>query len=296
MDKVTYNLHVDSNEMLLIKLNRVALSAKDLGISTATLEISGSSLDDWIADVKAYLEVKSYKSEKKKLDMLENNEKEYSKNGLLTKETSISENNEDNISVIDSIVEYKYDEYGNMIGRIEKSGDQYGYYVNEYNNMGSLEKTTKLATDNVTVEESTTYTLDYLERIVHMKNEKHLDDTIITDESTYVYNKNGAKTKESSNGRELTYTYNDMNQVVKTSEKNESGTSVMSTTFEYATLTDYYKWTTKKNLSNILCEKTYKNNSTQTYKVTYTDASGHILREESNGLIVDNTYDNQNNY
>ena len=26
---------------------------------------------DWIADVKAYLEVKSYKSEKKKLDMLE---------------------------------------------------------------------------------------------------------------------------------------------------------------------------------------------------------------------------------
>lgn len=157
------------------------------------------------------------------------NEKEYSKNGLVTKETSISENNEDNTSVIDSIVEYKYDEYGNMIGRIEKSGDQYGYYVNEYNNMGSLEKTIKLATDNVTVEESTTYTLDYLERIVHMKNEKHLDDTIITDESTYVYNKNGAKTKESSNGRELTYTYNDMNQVVKTSEKNESGTSVMST-------------------------------------------------------------------
>ena len=37
LDKVTYNLHVDSNEMLLIKLNSIALSAKDLGISTATL-------------------------------------------------------------------------------------------------------------------------------------------------------------------------------------------------------------------------------------------------------------------
>lgn len=49
------------------------------------------------------------------------------------------------------------------------------------------------------------------------------------------------------------------------------------------------------NLSNILCEKTYKNNSTQPYKITYTDASENILREESNGLIVDNTYDNQNN-
>lgn len=35
--------------------------------------------------------------------------------------------------------------------------------------------------------------------------------------------------------------------------------------------------------------------STQPYKITYTDASENILREESNGLIVDNTYDNQNN-
>jgi hypothetical protein len=70
-DKVTYNLHIDSSEMLLIKLNALLISAKDLEINTSTLMISGSSLDDWITDVEANLEVQRYKAEKKKLDMLE---------------------------------------------------------------------------------------------------------------------------------------------------------------------------------------------------------------------------------
>ena len=70
-DQVTYNLHIDSSEMLLIKLNALLISAKDLEIDTSTLMISGSSLDDWIADAKANLEVQRYKAEKKKLDMLE---------------------------------------------------------------------------------------------------------------------------------------------------------------------------------------------------------------------------------
>ena len=64
-------MHIDSSEMLLIKLNALLISAKDLEIDTSTLMISGSSLDDWIADVKANLEVQRYKDEKKKLDMLE---------------------------------------------------------------------------------------------------------------------------------------------------------------------------------------------------------------------------------
>lgn len=57
--------------MLLIKLNALLISAKDLEINTSTLMISGSSLDDWITDVEANLEVQRYKAEKKKLDMLE---------------------------------------------------------------------------------------------------------------------------------------------------------------------------------------------------------------------------------
>lgn len=71
IDKTTYNLHVDSSELLLIKLNSMRLSAKDLGIDTNKLMISGYSLDNWITDVKNNLSIQNYRTEKKKLDYLE---------------------------------------------------------------------------------------------------------------------------------------------------------------------------------------------------------------------------------
>lgn len=71
IDKVTYNIHVDSSELLLIRLNMMAMSAKDLGMDISKIIISGYSLDSWITDVKNYLEVQKYKKKKKKLDNLE---------------------------------------------------------------------------------------------------------------------------------------------------------------------------------------------------------------------------------
>lgn len=71
LDKVTYNLHVESNELLLIRLNSIRLSAEDLGIDTSTLMISGYSLDNWITDIKNNIKIQKYKEEKKKLDSLE---------------------------------------------------------------------------------------------------------------------------------------------------------------------------------------------------------------------------------
>lgn len=71
LDKTTYNLHVESSEMLLIKLNMIAMSAKDLNIDTSKLIISGYSLNDWIEDVKSNLEVQRYKKEKSDLNALE---------------------------------------------------------------------------------------------------------------------------------------------------------------------------------------------------------------------------------
>lgn len=71
LDKVTYNLHVEASEMLLIKLNMIAMSAKDLNIDTSKLIISGYSLDNWIEDVKSNLEVQRYKKEKSDLNALE---------------------------------------------------------------------------------------------------------------------------------------------------------------------------------------------------------------------------------
>ena len=71
LDKVTYNLHVESSELLLIKLNMMSMSAKDLGMDISKVIISGFSLEHWITDVKNYLEVQKYKNKKKKLDNLE---------------------------------------------------------------------------------------------------------------------------------------------------------------------------------------------------------------------------------
>jgi hypothetical protein len=71
IDKVTYNLHVESSELLLIKVNMMAMSAKDLGLDISNVIISGYSLADWIDDIKNYMKVQSYKDEKKKLNQLE---------------------------------------------------------------------------------------------------------------------------------------------------------------------------------------------------------------------------------
>lgn len=71
IDKVTYNLHVESSELLLIKVNMMAMSAKDLGLDISKVIISGYSLADWIDDIKNYLNVQSYKDEKRKLEKLE---------------------------------------------------------------------------------------------------------------------------------------------------------------------------------------------------------------------------------
>lgn len=71
IDKVTYNLHVDSSELLLIKVNTMAMSAKDLGLDISKIMISGYSLEDWINDIKNNLKIQNYKNEKKNLEQLE---------------------------------------------------------------------------------------------------------------------------------------------------------------------------------------------------------------------------------
>lgn len=71
IDKVTYNLHVDSSELLLIKVNMMAMSAKDLGLDISKVIISGYNIADWIDDIKNYLKVQQYKDEKRKLNQLE---------------------------------------------------------------------------------------------------------------------------------------------------------------------------------------------------------------------------------
>ena len=71
LDKVTYNLHVENLPLLLLKLNMMAMSAKNLGMDISEIEISGYSLAQWITDIKNNMEVQVWKQEKRKLDVLE---------------------------------------------------------------------------------------------------------------------------------------------------------------------------------------------------------------------------------
>lgn len=71
LDKVTYNLHVEASELLLIKVNSIAMSTKDLGLDITNIIVSGYSLDKWLDDIRSFLEVKAYREEKRKLDKLE---------------------------------------------------------------------------------------------------------------------------------------------------------------------------------------------------------------------------------
>ena len=71
LDNVTYNLHLEISEWLLIKVNMIAMSAKDLGMDISQIEISGYKLTEWLEDIGNKLKVQKYKEEKRKLEKLE---------------------------------------------------------------------------------------------------------------------------------------------------------------------------------------------------------------------------------
>ena len=70
-DKVTYNLHVDASQLLLLRLNSLAMAAQDLGIDPKECIVSGYSLIDWIEDIKSFLSIQQYRKEKSDLAKLE---------------------------------------------------------------------------------------------------------------------------------------------------------------------------------------------------------------------------------
>ena len=71
LDKVTYNLHVENLELMLIKVNMMVIAAKDAGLNPSEFIISGFSLNDWLEDIKGLLSVQRYKKENNKLNELE---------------------------------------------------------------------------------------------------------------------------------------------------------------------------------------------------------------------------------
>lgn len=72
LDKITYNLHVENLELMLIKINMMIMAAKDVGINPSEFIVSGFSLNDWFEDIKGLLSMQKYKKENNKLNELEN--------------------------------------------------------------------------------------------------------------------------------------------------------------------------------------------------------------------------------
>lgn len=71
LDNQNYNLNVlqvDDLKLLLVKLNMYLMSANDLGVS---LEISGYSIFNWMADIKSKMEIFEYKKKESELKILE---------------------------------------------------------------------------------------------------------------------------------------------------------------------------------------------------------------------------------
>ena len=73
IENIRYNLNVlekDELTLLLVKVNSLALSAKDLGLSNEDVKISGFSISDWMEDIRSKLELCNYNQNIKQLDSL----------------------------------------------------------------------------------------------------------------------------------------------------------------------------------------------------------------------------------
>lgn len=69
--KEQINIRVESTTFLLVRLNAYAMAAKDLGINPDEVILSGYTLNQWIQDVRDFLQVQKYREEKRKLNDLE---------------------------------------------------------------------------------------------------------------------------------------------------------------------------------------------------------------------------------
>ena len=68
-----YNLHVlEENDLILlmVQLNSLILSAKDLKINVDNVKISGFNLSDWMTDIQSRIEVFSYQKNVKDLESM----------------------------------------------------------------------------------------------------------------------------------------------------------------------------------------------------------------------------------
>lgn len=244
---------------------------------------------------------------------------EYDSEGNLVKETDYIEK---------TVTTYAYDSDGNEIENVEVLIDENANFNNvssediskglensqdtaTYNRDGNV-TTANTVSGTMKLTEQNTY--DALGRIKTTTDEKNVvtsygydefgrnNNTIATipgkgtETTTTVYDANGRIIEETDkSGRKMKYTYDKMGRV--TSKTIIYGNEQRTTTTTYGYMDNFYIIVgngTNKRIPTVYVV-TEKNTNNEVVSSVYTDAYGQKVREESNGICKDYTYDRQGN-
>ena len=138
------------------------------------------------------------------------------------------------------------------------------------------------------------YKYDFLGRAIETKTTTLGKSGETTKIETKLYNNNGAiKSETDANEITTTYGYDSLNRIESTQIiKNSNIFKTTKNEYTYGKVS-INAGIVRKDLSNIYVEKTYTNNILSSEK--YIDKSGNTIREKTNGIYTDYTYDNKGN-
>lgn len=71
LEGTRYNLHIASDNYLLVRLHMYVMAANDLGIDPEKVIICGYPVTDWISDIKGFIAKDEHLNKKKQFDALE---------------------------------------------------------------------------------------------------------------------------------------------------------------------------------------------------------------------------------
>lgn len=214
----------------------------------------------------------------------------YDENGNVTKsqETLVKKEEINNADaeengLFDSDDIMEYDDDGNTETEDSSAGTVKEVVEAQYDTIGNVDN----EKDNKGI--VTEYQYDEFGRVIETKETSKGKSKTTSSK----YDKNGVVVEETDAvGRVTAYEYDDMGRVVKTILKADSDIKVTSTVYSYDSLDIHVGENSVRRVDNATVV-TVLNEKEKIIGQTYTNAMGQTVRELSNGLYIDYTYDNQ---
>ena len=136
-------------------------------------------------------------------------------------------------------------------------------------------------------------TYDGLGRLIRIEETKTNAAGVKTNVTTMVYDANGNVVKSSSNGKTISYTYDQMNRQRQEVVNKNGDSKTYTTTYTFGTAAQVHALHGTTDVSNTEIVTQMLDNEITSR--TYTDQEGCVVREESNGLCTDKSYDAEGN-